>query len=124
MTDDMYIYKRDDKYEIRKSHNHTTHYYGRYPTLDEARKIRDKLIENNWNTTKVRINRKYRPHGTRDRHIHKHGQYHYIERWTQNNDGTRELTTYDHGIKTIREARQLRDWWEEHDWDMSSIDLD
>jgi hypothetical protein len=44
-----YIYKLGNRYHIRKSLNGETEYFGSYPTFEEARQIRDKLILNDWN---------------------------------------------------------------------------
>jgi len=44
-----YIYKLNNKYSVRKSINGKSEHYGTYDTFEEARKIRDKLMANDWN---------------------------------------------------------------------------
>ena len=39
-----YIHERDGKFEVRRNRK----YYGRFTTIEEARKHRDRLQENNW----------------------------------------------------------------------------
>ena len=41
-----YIHKANTGYVIKKDRT----YYGRYSTLKEAQRVRDKLIKNNWDT--------------------------------------------------------------------------
>ena len=44
-----YIYKLGNKYSVRKSINGKSEHYGTFDTFEEARKIRDKLMANDWN---------------------------------------------------------------------------
>lgn len=43
------IIRQNNTYRIRKTINHHTKYYGRYNTLEDARKVRNELISLNWN---------------------------------------------------------------------------
>lgn len=52
--DMTYIHKHnDDKFAVIKLIDGKKVYYGSYDTVDVARRIRDELIENNWDKTKL-----------------------------------------------------------------------
>lgn len=101
---------------IRKQVN-----YGSYKTIDEAILARDELVINDWDEAlcpNVHVRRHNKD--KQDKYIdYKHGAY-YINK-TFIVDGKKEVVTFDTGIRTLEEARELRDWWVEHDWNWDEI---
>lgn len=96
-----YIYKLGNRYHIRKSLNGETEYFGSYDTFDEARKIRDKLMSNDWNKECIQdiLDEKNKVK-TYYQHIRKNNRYYAI-------DGPDK--TYQGQVKTIEEALYYRD---------------
>ena len=115
-----HINKNGKAWSISRTVDGENLYYGTYPYLSTARRVRDQLIENDWDTRKVRIRKKER--NPLNRYITRNGRYWEVRRTFTREDGTPELIIYDSGIHTIEEARKLRDWWEEHNWDWSEIE--
>lgn len=54
--EDRYIYfnKRDDTYMVQKNIRGRIKRYGSYDTIENARFVRDALVENNWDDKKVK----------------------------------------------------------------------
>ena len=96
-------------------------YFGQYDSIGEARVMRDRFVECGWDTSVVCVPYRTRPHGSVDRYLVREGRGWSIQKWCRVGTG-RELVRYDTGIPTVEEARRLRDWWVEHDWDWSEID--
>ena len=99
-----YITAYKDKYVIFKNRK----YYGIYPTLHEAKIIRNKLIMNNWNKKGIIPPKK-------NKHIRKtkHG---YTIGKTKNGH-----TTLYGVFKTIEEARRERDLLVKYEWDIDTL---
>lgn len=121
---EQYIKKTaDNRYNVRNNEKKHKGSYGVYNTIQEARKIRDKLIQNNWNREKAGVTLTRRSRTGPDRYIyHEHGKY-TIKRFKNKKNGKQEAIRYETGIRTIEEARQIRDWWEEQEWNWENIDL-
>lgn len=110
---------RNGKYGVTKGKS-----YGVYATLEEARSIRDKLIQCDWDEEQVpeiRVTRRNR--FGEDRYIFEERGKYVIKRLKRNEDGTTTVTRYESSIPTIEEARKLRDEWESIDWDWNNLDL-
>lgn len=121
---EKYIKKTaDNRYNVRNNEKQHTGSYGVYDTIEEAREIRDKLIRHNWNREKAGVTITRRSRTGPNRYIYyEYGKY-TIRRIRINEKGKREVIRYETGIRTIEEAREIRDWWEEHEWDLDAIDL-
>ena len=115
-----HINKNGKAWSISRTVDGENLYYGTYPYLSTARRVRDLLVANDWDTRKVRIRKKER--NPLNRYIIRNGRYWEVRRKFTRKDGTPELIIYDSGIHTIEEARKLRDWWEQHNWDWSEIE--
>ena len=100
----------------KQPHTQKQRHYGTYKTLEEAIIARDQLIQHEWDETKctaVRVRRTNKD--KRDKHIiYRNGIYSVVKSMVT--DGKRDLVIFDTGIRTLEEARELRDWWVEHDW--------
>ena len=97
--------------------------YGTYHTIEEARKIRDKLIQHEWNEAEAGVKIQRRDRLGKNRYIYKENGKYYIKRVYYNEDGSPRVERFESSIPTLEEARQLRDWWEEANWDWENIDL-
>jgi hypothetical protein len=54
INDTTYIYKIKGKYHVIKTINQKQTTYGRYDDFDSAKRVRDKLIENEWDRGTLR----------------------------------------------------------------------
>ena len=53
---DMYIHKHAGKYTVNKSNGRNkTIYFGKYHTLEDARRVRDCLVKVNWDKTYLKL---------------------------------------------------------------------
>lgn len=52
-SETKYIEKRGKHYHIKKKIKKKTYYYGIYPTLEDAQKVRDQLIRTGWKQNQV-----------------------------------------------------------------------
>lgn len=52
-SETKYIEKRGKHYYIKKKIRKKTYFYGIYPTLEDAQKVRDQLILNDWKQNQV-----------------------------------------------------------------------
>lgn len=120
---EKYIRKTSNgKYNVRNNEKQHNGSYGVYNTLREAREIRDKLIQHNWNKEQVGIQTTRRSSKGPDRYIYKERGKYVVKRAIRDGDKQR-IIRYDTSINTIEEAREIRDWWEENGWDWNAIDL-
>lgn len=111
--------KKSGRYNVQNKRS-----YGMYDTLEEARKIRDKLIENDWNEELVpEVKCKRRNRNGEDRYIFKERGKYVIKKWLRKEDGTLITERYESSIPTLEEARKLRDEWESINWDWDNIDM-
>ena len=96
-----HIYKLGKNYNIHKSINGVTLSFGSYPTFEEAREIRDLLIENDWNIEAIQdiIDEKNKAKNYY-KYIRKNNRYYAIA----GIDGS-----YMGQVKTIEEALYYRD---------------
>ena len=102
--DNTYIYPSRNKYVIRKTIYGKRKYYGTFETLQEARKYRDFLVDHAWNTKYIKKNYNI------NRYIKKHRKKYYISKRIDGKD------VYFGTFETLQEAREYRDFLEEHDW--------
>ena len=79
--------------------------------------MRDNLIVHNWNSDYAGLN--FRRKLGENRYICKDGKSYRI---IKTNPLTKKREIYESGIKTIEEARHIRDWWESVNWDWSMIE--
>lgn len=120
---EKYIRKTSNgKYNVRNNEKQHNGSYGVYNTLREAREIRDKLIQHNWNKEQVGIQTTRRSSKGPDRYIYKERGKYVVKRAIRCGDKQR-IIRYDTSINTLEEAREIRDWWEENGWDWNAIDL-
>lgn len=109
-----YIYKINNKYRIEKSIKSKNKTFGHYKTFEEAIKVRDALIEVNWEENKlpfkIKRNRKWYQYG---KHIKKVNDYYAVYRYI---NGKSE--TFGH-FRTLEEAKKKRDEVIAKNWDLS-----
>lgn len=103
-AEDKYIYPSWDKYVIRKSIQGKMKYYGIFTTLDEARGYRDFLEEHCWNPKYIKKN------NNPNKNIKKHRKKYSLIKKINGKD------VYFGTFETVQEAREYRDFLEEHDW--------
>jgi len=104
------IYKtKSNTYIIQKQINNKKYYYGTYKTLEDAITIRNELLQNNWDNTKIkREGKRVLP-----KHIYSYGSKYMI---LKDNES--------YGIYTkLDEAVTERDLLIQHNWDYNFIDL-
>ena len=53
LDDKTYVHKYGDGFAVIKYINNQRHYYGTYKNLETSKKIRDKLMECNWDKTQL-----------------------------------------------------------------------
>ena len=116
-NNDKNIYKNvSGNYTIYKSIKGKQYCFGTYHSIEEAREKREYYEANKWDITKLNIKRRGRKN--EDRYIvEKNGKYKIIK----HNPEIRQPETYETGIRTLEEARRIRDWWEENNWDWGAI---
>lgn len=102
--DNTYIYPSRNKYVIRKTIYGKRTYYGTFETLQEARKYRDFLVDHAWNTKYIKKNYNI------NRYIKKPRKKYYISKRIDGKD------VYFGTFETLQEAREYRDFLEEHEW--------
>ena len=83
--------------------------------------MRDRFVGCGWDTGVVSVPRRRRSRDSPDRYITREGRGWSIQKWCRVGTGM-ELVRFDTCISSLEEARRLRDWWVEHDWDWSEID--
>jgi hypothetical protein len=112
------IHKINNKWVIRKSIKNKRKTYGTYQTINEAQKIRDKLIFHNWNPEFAGLSFKRRGKENPNRYITVQGGKFRI---MKDNPNTGKKEIYDSGIPTLHEAREIRDGWERVGWNWELI---
>lgn len=113
------IHKIGNKFVIRKMINNKRKTYGTYSHINEAKLIRDKLIFHNWNPEYANIRFKRRGKDNENRYIEKQGNNFRI---IKDNPLTGKKEVYESGIRTLREARKIRNFWENIGWDWEMIE--
>jgi hypothetical protein len=111
-----YITKAPQGYKVYRTMNHKQIHYGWHPSFQKAYNTKCKLIFHNWNEKYAGINIQRRL--GENRYIYKYGSTYRI---FKHNPQTGKQEYYDTAISTLEEARMLRDWWEEHNWDWGEI---
>lgn len=117
-VEDKYIYKRNGKYQISRNVNKHNVSYGVYNSIEEARNVRDKLVENNWDESYCTIKRK----GPRDIRVNdmlyitgKMDKY-YIQKSIDSGVEIFSVQTSD-----LEWLKKERDWMVECNWDWDCI---
>ena len=115
-NDNCYIRKRyNGKFIISKSIDGCQTHCGTFDSLEEAQRVRDYFIENNWSLEVINCFKRVKPFEDR-----------YIRRNTHNRNRILTYTiqkaidgrVFDFGtFKTIRAAREERDLLEKYNWD-------
>lgn len=100
-----YISYNGIMYTIQKMLDDKLHVYGFFNDLDEAKKQRDWLVENNWSRLEVPDDSK--------RHIHKQGDEYLIYMKSEND--LEYFGTY----PSLEEAKKMRNKLIENDWNLS-----
>ena len=103
MNDDKNIYPFNGQFRIYKVIRGKTKYFGTFPSIEEARRMRDKCVREGWKNT-------YKKRDPERKWIQKRpsGRYYVIRK-----------NVY-YGVKdTLEEAIEFRDFLEEHDWDIN-----
>ena len=107
---DRYIHFHQEKYEIEKIIKNKPIYFGRYDSIEKAREVRDQLEKHNWNKKYIP------PKPTNPNRYLNYKKSSVIIR--KINKGKLE---YYGTYKTLKEAREVRDKLEKHDWDKKYI---
>jgi len=117
-AEDKYIYLRNGKYQISRHTRKHNVSYGVYNTIKEARKVRDKLVENNWDESYCNIKRK----GPRDINVNpmlyiaNAGDKYYIQK-SRNGD----VEIFSVQTTDLEWLKKERDWMVECNWDWDCI---
>ncbi len=119
------VSKGKKRYMIHHSRDGKTHHHGSYNTLHEAQRVRDCLVENDWDETVCPVSVNHRgPRNPLNRYISRDSNGRYVvARSFRGDDGVYKRVVFESGIRSLSDARCLRDWWVDHEWDWSSIDL-
>lgn len=98
--------------------------YGVYPTFEEAKMVKEKLIAHDWDEEQVpEIKIRRRNRLGEDRYIFEERGKYIIKRFIKTDDGKLKTERYESSIPTLEEARRLRDEWESIGWDWNNLDL-
>lgn len=96
-----YIYHTKNRYIIRRTHGDVQLTYGSYTTIEEARKERDKLIEENWQHTSTKF-------------LTKICGLWWVKK--DQREGKRPYTNFYDGYKDKEVAEKKRDYYLEHEF--------
>lgn len=117
-AEDKYIYYRHGKYQISRTINKKNYSYGVYSTINEARIVRDQLVENDWNESYCNIKRKgKRNHLVNDMLYISHGRSKYF---IQKSIGS-SVEIFSLQTNDLEWLKKERDWMVECDWDWDRI---
>ena len=99
-----HIYKRGNKYEVRKNHDGTVYTFGKFSTLEQAQLIRDTLETINWGFSTDPL-----------RNITKVNNYYRVQKMING-----EIVYCNH-FPTLEEAQHERDLLESNDWSIDNV---
>ncbi|OED30389.1 hypothetical protein [Methanosphaera sp. WGK6] len=115
----IYYIEQKNKYRVSKTIDGKQNFYGLYDTLEEAEKVRDKLLEHNWSKEYYEKNLRKEDTSKKSEDM----QYIYLVKDTSTYSISKQIKNkkYSFGrYKTIEEAKKARDELQAHDW---SIDF-
>lgn len=99
-----YITKSGDKFVVSRTYNGETHNFGYFNTLDDAIKVRERLVETNWGDLNIEHRMRY------GKYISYNGFYYMIQKTI---DG--ELITFGH-FNELEDAIKQRDFLVQCNW--------
>lgn len=118
-TGELNIAKHSNKYEIKKSINGKESYYGRYNTLEFARRVKQKLIQRDWDKTQLHhivleVETELKEPSLKHIQFNSAGRPYLMK---TRNYKYKYYGTYD----TLEEAQLVRNKLIEHNWDKRKL---
>lgn len=109
-TGERFISFFTGKFNLQKSVNGKAVSFGRFDTLDEAKRHRDYCIRNGWDVDKCKLNTRP-PNPNREKYIHKVGNAYHINKYHKGG-----VYVYYGSFETLEEAKRHRDYCIKHNW--------